>query len=69
MKNKIEFSLSLFSNRFEKLKAKDNDFEVRFAHLGNIGVRSGVTEFNWDSNIDDTQETRSIDEPRRTSKQ
>lgn len=41
------------AHRFERLKAKDNDFEVRFAHLGNLGVRNGVTEFNWDSNIDD----------------
>ncbi|XP_053657799.1 heparan-sulfate 6-O-sulfotransferase 1 [Anopheles marshallii] len=47
------FAKKLMFQRFERLKAKDNDFEVRFAHLGNLGVRSGVTEFNWDSNIDD----------------
>lgn len=41
--------------RFEKLKAKDADFEVRYANLGNLGVRNGVvTEFNWDSNLDDS---------------
>lgn len=44
------FSLS---SRFERLKAKDNDFNVRFAHLGNLGIKTGVTEFNWDSNIDE----------------
>lgn len=44
--------------RFEKLKAKDTDFDVRFAHLGNLGVRNGVvTEFNWDSNLDDNSNT------------
>lgn len=48
------FKFSTFCSRFEKLKAKDNDFEVRFAHLGNLGIRSGVTEFNWDSNLDET---------------
>uniref|UniRef100_A0A1Y9H201 Heparan-sulfate 6-O-sulfotransferase n=1 Tax=Anopheles dirus TaxID=7168 RepID=A0A1Y9H201_9DIPT len=47
------FAKKLMFQRFERLKAKDNDFEVRFAHLGNLGVRNGVTEFNWDSNIDD----------------
>lgn len=39
--------------RFERLKTKDNDFDFRFANLGNLGVRNGVTEFNWDSNLDD----------------
>lgn len=39
--------------RFNKLKAKDSDFEQRFANLGNINYRAGVTEFNWDSNIDE----------------
>ncbi|XP_055682811.1 heparan-sulfate 6-O-sulfotransferase 2 [Lutzomyia longipalpis] len=48
------FAKRLLFQRFEKLKAKDADFEVRFAHLGNLGMRSGATEFNWDSNIEDT---------------
>ncbi|XP_059621082.1 heparan-sulfate 6-O-sulfotransferase 2 [Phlebotomus argentipes] len=48
------FAKRLLFQRFEKLKAKDVDFEVRFAHLGNLGMRNGVTEFNWDSNIEDT---------------
>ncbi|XP_011182532.2 heparan-sulfate 6-O-sulfotransferase 1 isoform X1 [Zeugodacus cucurbitae] len=45
------------SSKFERLKAKDNDFEKRFANLGNIYYKQGVTEFNWDSNIDDTLST------------
>ncbi|GAB0094816.1 Heparan-sulfate 6-O-sulfotransferase [Sergentomyia squamirostris] len=53
------FAKRLLFQRFEKLKAKDADFEVRFAHLGNLGVmRNGVTEFNWDSNIEDTSTER-----------
>lgn len=51
-------SLPLFF-RFERLKAKDNDFNVRFAHLGNLGVKNGVTEFNWDSNIDEAPSSNS----------
>lgn len=48
-------SLPCDACRFQKLKAKDADFEVRYAHLGNLGVRNGaVTEFNWDSNLDDS---------------
>lgn len=47
------FAKKLMFQRFERLKAKDNDFNVRFAHLGNLGIKNGVTEFNWDSNIDD----------------
>lgn len=48
------FSFLLF-NRFEKLKAKDNDFEFRFSNLGNLVVKNGGTEFNWESNIDNVQ--------------
>ena len=44
---------SFVLNRFERLKAKDADFERRFANLGNINFKQGVTEFNWDSNIDE----------------
>lgn len=48
--------LSHFSrSRFEKLKAKDNDFEFRFSNLGNLAVKNGVTEFNWESNIENVQ--------------
>uniref|UniRef100_A0A0A1X2B4 Heparan-sulfate 6-O-sulfotransferase n=1 Tax=Zeugodacus cucurbitae TaxID=28588 RepID=A0A0A1X2B4_ZEUCU len=51
------FAKNLLFQRFERLKAKDNDFEKRFANLGNIYYKQGVTEFNWDSNIDDTLST------------
>lgn len=47
------FAKSLLMQRFERIKAKDSDFEKRFANLGNLGIRNGVTEFNWDSNMDD----------------
>lgn len=47
----IVFKLFCF-HRFERLKAKDSDFDIRFAHLGNIGIRNGITEFNWESNLD-----------------
>lgn len=47
-----------FRSRFEKLKAKDADFEVRFANLGNIASRNGATEFNWDNNLDDFDSQR-----------
>uniref|UniRef100_A0A1Q3G3U9 Heparan-sulfate 6-O-sulfotransferase n=2 Tax=Culex tarsalis TaxID=7177 RepID=A0A1Q3G3U9_CULTA len=53
------FAKKLMFQRFERLKAKDNDFNVRFAHLGNLGVKSGVTEFNWDSNIDEAPSSNS----------
>uniref|UniRef100_W8C593 Heparan-sulfate 6-O-sulfotransferase n=2 Tax=Ceratitis capitata TaxID=7213 RepID=W8C593_CERCA len=51
------FAKNLLFQRFERLKAKDNDFEKRFANLGNIYYKQGVTEFNWDSNIDDALST------------
>ncbi|CAO1443550.1 unnamed protein product [Diamesa tonsa] len=47
-----DFAKDLLFKRFERLKTKDNDFDIRFAHLGNIGIRNGITEFNWDSNLD-----------------
>ncbi|XP_061396605.1 heparan-sulfate 6-O-sulfotransferase 1, partial [Musca vetustissima] len=51
------FAKNLLFERFEHLKARDNDFEKRFANLGNIYYKQGVTEFNWDSNIDETVST------------
>lgn len=44
-----------YSFRFEKLKAKDSDFEYRFSNLGNLAIKNGATEFNWESNIDNVQ--------------
>lgn len=49
------FSPFFFFRRFEKLKAKDNDFEFRFNNLGNLIVKNGGTEFNWESNIENVQ--------------
>lgn len=42
---------------FEHLKAKDANFEQRYANLGNINLKQGITEFNWDSNIEDALST------------
>ncbi|XP_039232602.1 heparan-sulfate 6-O-sulfotransferase 3-B isoform X3 [Drosophila yakuba] len=47
------FAKTLLFQRFEHLKAKDINFEQRYANLGNIYFKQGVTEFNWDSNVED----------------
>lgn len=49
-----EFAKQLLFQRFEKLKAKDVHFEERFSHLGLLTGKNGVTEFNWDRNLDET---------------
>lgn len=41
-----EFAKKVLFERFNKLKAKDADFEERFKHLGQL--QRGVTEFDWD---------------------
>lgn len=43
-----------FYYRFERLKAKDVNFEERFNHLGNVVSKNGVTEFNWDGNLEES---------------
>lgn len=48
-----EFARKLLFERFEQLKSKDPHFEERFSHLGLLTDKFGVTEFNWDRNIDD----------------
>lgn len=53
----LHLSLSLFFCSFEHLKAKDANFEQRYANLGNINLRQGITEFNWDSNVEDALST------------
>lgn len=47
-----EFAKNLLFERFAQLKAKDSNFEDHFNHLGVL--RTGVTEFNWDRNIDES---------------
>ena len=49
-----EFAKKLLFQRFEKLKAKDVNFDERFNHLGLLSGKNGVTEFNWDRNLDET---------------
>ncbi|XP_034132034.1 heparan-sulfate 6-O-sulfotransferase 2 isoform X2 [Drosophila guanche] len=51
------FAKNLLFQRFEHLKAKDTNFEQRYANLGNIYFKQGITEFNWDSNVDDALST------------
>lgn len=51
-----EFAKKLLFQRFEKLKAKDTMFEERFNHLGLLGIKNGITEFNWDRNLDETMD-------------
>jgi len=49
-----EFGKSLLFERFQRLKTKDTNFEERFNNLGNLASKTGVTEFNWDRNLDDS---------------
>ncbi|KAL3280864.1 hypothetical protein HHI36_004092 [Cryptolaemus montrouzieri] len=48
-----KFAKKLLMERFEKLKARDTDFVTRFKHLGELTVKSGATEFDWDKLPDD----------------
>lgn len=48
-----EFAKELLFQRFEKLKAKDVNFEERFNNLGLLD-KNGMTEFNWDRNLDES---------------
>lgn len=48
-----EFAKKILFERFEKLKARDANFEERFKHLGQL-QKGGVTEFDWDKLVDDT---------------
>lgn len=50
-----EFAKKILFERFNKLKARDANFEVRFKHLGQL-QKGGVTEFDWDKLEDDTTE-------------
>ncbi|XP_047523283.1 heparan-sulfate 6-O-sulfotransferase 2 [Pieris napi] len=48
-----DFAKGLMFKRFEALRKRDSDFEFRWRHLGEVAPRSGVTEFDWDSNLED----------------
>lgn len=48
-----DFAKKLLFDRFERLKNRDSDFQVRYEHLGELPNRMGVTVFNWDNVIDD----------------
>lgn len=49
------FAKQLLLERFEKLKTRDTDFEEHFKHLGELTVKNGVTQFDWDNLDDPTQ--------------
>ncbi|KAJ8920720.1 hypothetical protein NQ315_004859 [Exocentrus adspersus] len=49
------FAKKLLFERFEKLKARDADFEERFKHLGELTIKNGPTEFDWDKLEDPTE--------------
>ncbi|CAG9107465.1 unnamed protein product [Plutella xylostella] len=53
-----EFARDLMFRRFEALKKRDSDFEYRWRHLGEVSPRSGVTQFDWDSNLEDATTER-----------
>lgn len=48
------FAKKILFERFERVRARDVNFEERFKHLGQLQKGSGVTEFDWDKLIDDT---------------
>lgn len=49
-----DFAKKLLLQRFEKLKSRDANFVERFNNLGNLASKNGVTEFNWERNLDET---------------
>lgn len=49
-----DFAEKLLFQRFETLKNRDVDFTQRYAHLGEVPNRSGVTEFDWDKLEEDS---------------
>ncbi|XP_011498706.1 PREDICTED: heparan-sulfate 6-O-sulfotransferase 2 isoform X2 [Ceratosolen solmsi marchali] len=49
-----EYATNLAFQRFRRLRDRDPYFVQRFQHLGELPSRQSVTEFNWDSVIEDT---------------
>lgn len=43
-----KFAEVLLLKRFDKLRSRDADFHTRFKHLGELGLKSGVTDFDWE---------------------
>ena len=48
-----EFAKNVVFQRFRHLRDRDPHFVQRFQHLGELPSRQSVTEFNWDSVIED----------------
>ena len=49
-----DFAMSLAFQRFRRLRDRDPYFVQRFQHLGELPSRLSITEFNWDSVVEDT---------------
>lgn len=49
------YAKKLLFERFEKLKFRDSDFDERFKHLGELTIRNGPTDFDWDKLEDNTE--------------
>ncbi|KAL7294594.1 hypothetical protein TKK_0011901 [Trichogramma kaykai] len=49
-----EYATTLAFQRFRHLRDRDPYFIKRFQHLGELPSRQSITEFNWDSVIEDT---------------
>ncbi|XP_046614796.1 heparan-sulfate 6-O-sulfotransferase 1-B isoform X1 [Neodiprion virginianus] len=49
-----KFAKTHMSQRFAMIRDRDPHFVERFKHLGELLSRPSVTEFNWDSVIEDT---------------
>lgn len=57
--NKLDLELYKYAKtvafqRFRQLRDRDPHFVQRFQHLGELSSRQSVTEFNWDSVIEET---------------
>ncbi|XP_044267683.1 heparan-sulfate 6-O-sulfotransferase 2 [Tribolium madens] len=48
-----KYAKELLFKRFDRLRARDSDFDKRYSHLGELTARSGVTEFDWDRLVED----------------
>lgn len=49
-----DYAKRLLNERFEKVKSRDVNFQIRYEHLGEIHGKDGVTEFDWDKLIEDS---------------
>lgn len=55
-----KYAKKLLMERFDKVKSRDEDFETRFKHLGELSVKNGGSEFDWD-NLPDNDYVKKLD--------